>query len=110
MQNREPLHPTDGEIGSQAYSKPAEAVLLGLGYTNEDVDDIRRGCANIKPGIPWLTGGLSKVDFEEMMRTNPLPAPEQQGPLTAEKVKRTLMEVLNERKGGRDGVYSWWNE
>lgn len=90
------------------YSKPAEAVLLGLGYTNEVVGEIRQGCADITPGVPWLTGGLSNVGFEKMMKTSPLPAPETQGPLTADQVKRTLMRLLNEGKGGRDGVYSWW--
>lgn len=110
LQHKDPSQPSDNEIGSQTYSRPAESVLLGLGYTNDVVDELRQTCADIKPGIPWLTGGLSKADFEEMMKSSPPASPEKQGPWTAEKVKRTLTKLLNDGKGGKDGVYSWYHD
>ena len=55
----------------------------------------------------WLAGGYTNPEFDEMMKTSPLPPPEKQGPITAEKVKTVLMELLEEGKGGKDGLYYW---
>lgn len=107
IQHKTPSHSPDGGIGSQAYSQPAQAILLGLGYTNETVDELRQACKGVGSGMLWLSGGYTNSEFEEMMGANPLPSPEKQGPITAEKVKKALMELLNEGKGGKDGLYYW---
>jgi hypothetical protein len=83
-------------------------VVLGLGYYNEVVDEIRQSCHGVGTGVPWLRGGLSQDDFVKMMKDSPPMPPSQQGPLTAEKVKKKLRELVDGGKGGADGVYEWY--
>jgi hypothetical protein len=82
--------------------------MLALGYYNEIVDELWQACTGTTRGVPWLRGGLSRAEFEELLVNNP-PAPiAQQGPTTASKVKRMLQQLLSDGKGGIDGVYEWY--
>ena len=82
--------------------------MLGLGYYNEIVDELRQACAGTARGVPWLRGGLSRAEFEELLVKNP-PAPiAQQGPTTASKMKMVLQKLFSDGKGGIDGVYEWY--
>ena len=92
------------------YSQVPEAILLGLGYTNDIIDELRQSCKGLEPGVPWLTGGFAKTELEEMLRTNPPPPPSKQGPITAEKLKTALAKLLNDGKGGQDGLYFWYKQ
>jgi hypothetical protein len=81
--------------------------LLGLGYYNEIVDELRQACSGTVRGVPWVRGGLAKSDFDDLMTNNP-PAPiPQQGPVTAGKIKKKLLQLLRDGEGGKDGLFEW---
>lgn len=82
--------------------------MLGLGYTNDVVDEIRKACEGAGNGVPWLVGGASKEDFKRLIASKSLGPPEQQGPLTAQMQKTKLLEVIENGKGGKDGLFSWY--
>lgn len=84
--------------------------MLGLGYYNEIVDDLREACTGTVKEVPWLRGGLSKAQVEDLMTNTPLLPIPQQGPITAGKAKKALLKVLEDGKGGDDGVYDWWDD
>lgn len=107
LQHKAPVNASDFGIGTRDYSKPPQAIVLGLGYTNEVVHRFREACKDALYGMPWLTGGYDNAEFEEMMKTSPLPVAEKYGPITAGKVKAVLQGLLAEGKGGKDGVYYW---
>lgn len=105
-----PSRPSDDDIGSQDYSRKPEVVLSGLGYYNEIIDELRAICQRSPqgPGIPWIRGGLSEAQFKEMMANNPPQEPSKQAPITAEKAKSKILEVIDGGKGGVDGVFEWY--
>ena len=84
--------------------------MLGLAFTNEVLDDVRAACKDTALAVPWLRGGLSKAEFDDVLASNQLKPAPQQAPITTEKTKKRLLQVLNEGNGGKDGVYDWWKE
>ena len=84
--------------------------MLGLAYTNEVLDEIREACKGAALAVPWLRGGLSKAEFDDVVASNQLKPAAQQAPITTEKSKKRLLQVLNDGNGGKDGVYDWWKE
>ena len=108
LNGQKPSRSSNDDIGSQDYDKEPEAILLGLGYYNEIVENLRQACEDTKKGLPWLHGGLSKAQFDDMLANNPPLPPAQQGPFTAGKIKKMLTKLLDEGKGGKDGSYVWY--
>jgi hypothetical protein len=107
LNNETPTKPSDDGVGSQDYSRQPEAILLGLGYYNEIVDDLRQACSGTRRGVPWVRGGLSKSEFDDLIANNPpIPIP-QQGPVTAGKIKKKLLELLADGEGSKDGLFEW---
>lgn len=103
-----PSEPTSDDIGSQNYSRPAEAFIFGLGYTNDMIHDLRKACEGVGQGVPWLIGGRCIQEFRELVASKALGPPETLGPINAQKQKTKLLEVLREGKGGEDGVFRWY--
>ncbi|KAK3051103.1 hypothetical protein LTR09_007853 [Extremus antarcticus] len=102
-----PSAPSGNDIGTQDYSRSPQAVLSGLGYYNEVIDELRAPCRGGGGAVPWVDGGLSKAQFDDMMASGPPISPSQQGPASAVKVKSKVLELINDGKGGVDGVYRW---
>lgn len=96
------------DTGGGADTHRPEAFLLGLGYTNEVVDELRDSCKGVGDGVPWLVGGFSKDEFKKLVDSKRLGPPEKHGPIAAQMQKKKLLEVLREGKGGRDGVFTWY--
>jgi hypothetical protein len=107
LSGKKPSHASGDGIGSQDYSKQPQAIVSGLGYTNEVLDEIRQSCAGVG-AVPWIRGGLSKARFEDMMKNEPLMPPSEQGPISALKAKKVVLDVINSGNGGKDGVFEWW--
>lgn len=95
-------------IGSMPYSRPPQAFLLGLGYTNEVVEELRKTCEGVGEGVPWLIGGLSKEEFKKLIDEKQIGPPDEHGPAAAGAQKKRLLGLLQEGKGGRDGVFKWF--
>jgi len=49
---------TSENIGTKNYSKAAAAVILGAGYEDAQVDEMRAACNKIN--VPWLRCDMSK--------------------------------------------------
>lgn len=109
LRHEAPSVASAGDIGGKDYSRPAEAFIFGLGYTNEAVDELRDACQGVGDGIPWLIGGLSKDEFKKLVDTQSLGPPEKHGPESAVKQKTKLLEVLRAGNGGKDGVFHWYS-
>lgn len=109
LAGKRPSRASDDGIGSQDYSRKPEIVLSGLGYFNEIIDDLRATCqaGHQGPGVPWVRGGLSEAQFNEMMATSPPAEPSKQAPLTAEKAKSKILEIVQSGQLGVDGVFKW---
>lgn len=98
-------------IDNGDYSRPPEAFLLGLGYTNEVVKEFRSACESTGcEGVPWLVGGRSKKEFRRLLNAKSLGPPEKQAPITAGQQKRKLLDILRNGHGGKDGVYTWYGD
>ena len=108
LRHEPPSTASSGDIGSKDYSRPPEAFVLGLGYTNDVVDEFRKACEGVGKGVPWVVGGLSKDEFRSLVDAKSLGPPEQHGPRAAEMQKRKVLEVLSEGKGGKDGMFAWY--
>ena len=72
------------------------------------LEDVRSSCEDIGKGVPWLVGGQSVEQFRELVSAKKLAPPEKQGPIAAGMQRRKLLALLEEGKGGRDGVYQWY--
>lgn len=108
LNNDRPLNSSSDGVGSQDYSRRPGAILLGLGYLNDIVDELRQTCNGSARGVPWLHGGLSRSEIQEMMMKSPPLSMREQGPITAAMIKKQLLQLLNDGKGGKDGVYVWY--
>lgn len=109
LSNKKPTAPSNSGVetaSATTLNKSPEAVVLGLGYTNETVDELREACKDVTKPVPWISGGLSQKQFSGVVGT--LRPTAEQGPLTAEMVKKVLVRVKAEGKFGRDGVFHWW--
>ncbi|CAG8954699.1 hypothetical protein HYFRA_00004621 [Hymenoscyphus fraxineus] len=46
---------TNNELGSKNYTAIPKAVIMGAGYSDSDVDSIRKACLDAQtPLVPWL--------------------------------------------------------
>ncbi|KAI1322181.1 hypothetical protein F5Y16DRAFT_404750 [Xylariaceae sp. FL0255] len=50
---------SDTELGTKDYSRPPVAVILGAGYSDDDVADIMKTAGGIRP-MPWLQCDTTK--------------------------------------------------
>ena len=100
-----PSNPTDGEVGTASYTRQPEAVILGLGYVDEVVYDIRLACKAVTNPVPWILGGLPQAKFDEVIKEGRLKAPSEQGPETAGMVKKALLRVKEDGGFGVDGLW-----
>jgi len=87
------------DLGSNNYSKPPAAVILGAGYEDDDVDAMRKACTEAQaPHVPWLRPDASK------------PSPPL-GPEYGKAMVNSLKVLLGEIKGdgklgtGNEGVF-----
>ncbi|CAG8972203.1 hypothetical protein HYALB_00007345 [Hymenoscyphus albidus] len=62
----DPINPQNGtcnhdnELGSKNYTAIPKAVIMGAGYSDTDVDSIRKACRDVQtPSIPWLQSDTS---------------------------------------------------
>ncbi|KUJ06907.1 uncharacterized protein LY89DRAFT_661557 [Mollisia scopiformis] len=88
---------SNDNIGSQNYSKPAQAVVTGAGYDEEAVEKMRKACS-AKGGsrVPWLRPDTS-------IPTPPLGP--KYGEAMVRRVKGCLRELEEEGRMEGDGVY-----
>jgi hypothetical protein len=89
-------HNSNINLGTRNYSQPAQAVIMGMGFSNLDAADMRAAC-QVKT-IPWLRPDTTK------------PAPSlgpEYGKAMAERIKNRLKELMQQGKMGQDGVF-WY--
>ncbi|KAL5335911.1 hypothetical protein BJX70DRAFT_401103 [Aspergillus crustosus] len=89
--------PSDTAFGTKNYTRPAQAIILGAGYTDEDIESMRAVSVGDEfQGVAWIRADVTKP-------TPPL------GPEYArdavERVKAAFKRVEEEGGLGRDGVY-----
>ena len=89
-------------------NKSPDAVVLGLGFTNATVDELRDACKDVLHPVPWVSGGLSQREFSGVVGA--IKPPAEEGPLWAELMKKVLRRIKGEGKFGKDGVYHWWDK
>lgn len=86
--------PSDSALGSKNYDKTPEAILLGAGYNQEEVEQIRNASKGIK-GIPWLRPDTTK------------PAPPlgpEYGKALVARIKETLKKLDDKKEMSEDAV------
>lgn len=82
-------------LGSQNYSKPPVAVILGRMYDDANIAEMREACKGASH-VPWLRQDFSKPEpplgsgFAEVI---------------VERIKVCLSSLVAERKFRKDGVY-----
>ena len=108
LSNKKPTAPSTSGVETGTLTSSPEAVVLGLGYTNETVDELRKACNDVSHPVPWLSGGLSQAKFNGVVGT--LRSPSEQGPITAEMVKKAMRRLKVEGRFGKDGLYHWWRK
>ncbi|KAI5477146.1 hypothetical protein MNV49_006802 [Pseudohyphozyma bogoriensis] len=85
------------QLGTQDYSSPPQAILLGGGYEDSDIEVLRKACRDTTQKVPWL-----KCD--PSVPTPPL-GPEY-GKAVVERAKKRLRELREEGKLGKeDGIF-----
>ncbi|KAJ4356034.1 uncharacterized protein N0V89_004061 [Didymosphaeria variabile] len=85
---------SDSGLGSKNYERAVEAVLLGAGYSDEEVEEMREASAGIK-SMPWLRPDTSK------------PAPPlgpEYGKALVARIKKTLKELNEKGNMSKDAV------
>jgi hypothetical protein len=94
LQGRKPPPSGIENLGTQNYSRKPAAVVLGGGYDDNDVAELRDAC-NGEFNVPWLRPDLSKA-------TPPLgPA---YGKAMVERVKSCLKTLAEDGKPEQDGI------
>jgi len=92
----EKLSPGDPDnIGTKNYSKQAEAILVGGGYDEAMVSEMREACKGVSK-VPWLRLDKSKP----MPEVGPA-----YGAAVVERSKSALGQLAKEGKMGSDGLY-----
>jgi len=83
----------ESSLGSKNYYKPPKAIILGGGYSDDDLAKLQE--AAISPSgavrVPWL-----KADIEKTKR-GPEPGTPEYSQLVALRVKETLGELLRQK-------------
>ena len=96
LRGETPKSSTDIEdIGTKNYSKPPAVVILGAGYDDSQIAEMREACEG-KSSIPWLRPDISK------------PAPPlgpAYGKALVDRIKVLLKELAEEGKLEGDAVY-----
>ncbi len=82
-------------LGSKAYSKKAVAVIMGGGYDDAAIAEMRKACQGAG-NVPWLRPDLTKAAP---------PLGPGYGEALVERVKALLKELAEKDEMGRDGVY-----
>jgi hypothetical protein len=86
--------PSDSELGSRNYENPPVAVLLGAGYDDEAIEQMREAATGTKD-VPWLRPDNTK------------PAPPlgpEYGKALVARIKETIVELTEKEKMNEDGV------
>lgn len=93
-----PAAQESANLGTQDYSAPPDAVVLGGGYNDESVRRLRAACEckGMERGVPWLRPDAN-------VPTPPLGA--KYGAHVAKRVKACLGELEEEGRSTGDGVY-----
>lgn len=89
--------PESENLGTQNYSRPVEAVVLGGGYDDTMFNEIKSACKGTR-NVPWLRPDLSGGPPS-------LPLPPTYPQEIASRVKLTLKKLAEEGKMGQDGVH-----
>lgn len=99
LAGQDPQTQNKNSVGTNDYSKPPRAVVLGRGLTPSDAEELRKTCAGInKEPVAWLVGDPAKAP------TVPV------GPEYGERVARESKNALDGwvKAGGiNDGVIVW---
>ena len=106
LNKKPPTSQSAGDVGSQIYTRPPQAVILGGAYTNDIVETLRKACDGVQPGVPWLKSGVSPDDLGKAAAKDPRPLRERVLE-SATKMKALLIKLVNEGKFGSDGGYVW---
>lgn len=86
--------PSDSTLGSKNYDKTPGAILLGAGYSDQEIEGIRRVSAGIKD-VPWLKPNTNK------------PAPPlgpEYGKALVARIKETVKELSDMGRMTQDAV------
>lgn len=86
--------PSDSELGSKNYEQPPVAVLLGAGYDDEAIEQMREAAKGTK-NVPWLRPDTTK------------PAPPlgpEYGKALVARIKETIKELGEQGKMDEDAV------
>ncbi|KAL4875741.1 hypothetical protein BJY04DRAFT_201266 [Aspergillus karnatakaensis] len=90
--------PSDTPFGTKNYTRGVGAIILGAGYTDEDIDAMRAvSVGEGSKGVPWIRADTSKP-------TPPL-GPEY-GKDAVRRVKAAFEEIQD--KGGLEGDGVFW--
>ena len=61
LAGRDPQSPSDNEVGSHSYNRPARVVIFGRGYAMEDIETFRSACAgSAEEPVAWIVGDPAK--------------------------------------------------
>ncbi|KAK7179065.1 uncharacterized protein CC84DRAFT_1165425 [Paraphaeosphaeria sporulosa] len=85
---------SDSGLGSKNYERTAEALLLGAGYSEEEIEEMREASKEVK-GVPWL-----RPDTEK-------PAPPlgpEYGKALVARIKETMNGLAEKGEMGQDAV------
>ena len=85
--------PSDSELGSKNYEKAPVAVLLGAGYDDKAIEELRK--ASEGTNVPWLRPDTTK------------PAPPlgpEYGKALVARIKETIKTLTEEKKMEEDAV------
>lgn len=82
----------ESSLGTKNYSQPTKAIVLGGGYSDDDLAKLREAATSSSGAVrvPWL-----KADTEKTKR-GPEPGTPEYSQLVALRVKETLGELLNQ--------------
>ena len=86
--------PSNSELGSKNYENSPEAVLLGAGYSEQDIEGMREASKDFKR-VPWLRPDTTKA-------APPL-GPEYGQALVA-RIKETIKELSKKGKLAEDTI------
>lgn len=102
LSGKKPTQPSSGDVGSQDYSRPAEAVVTGGAITVSMVEVLRSKCQESLK-VPWMTQGMTEQERDVKLQQPPDPV--KYGPIVAKRMKEAMRRVREGGKWGQDGVY-----
>lgn len=98
LSGKEPQPASTNEVGSHDYTKPPQAVILGRGFNDNDIEFLRKTCEGVS-AVPWIKSGPKKLS-DMTFSANYAAA-------TVEKIKVVLAGLKEGDGMGRDGVYEY---